>query len=54
MARTADRQGDSPHTADDGQHRPNWKQREPEAAAVVLTPKGQRRWQRGQPGWRPT
>jgi hypothetical protein len=43
MARTAGHLGDSPHTADGGQHRPPRKQREPEAATVVLTPKGQRR-----------
>ena len=41
MARTADIQSDSPHTAD-GQRQPP-QQREPEAAAVVLTPQGQRR-----------
>jgi transcription elongation GreA/GreB family factor len=43
MAGTADPQGDSPHTADGGQHRSPRNQREPEAAVVVLTPKGQRR-----------
>ena len=43
MARTADPQSDSPHTAADGQHRSPQEQREPAAAAVVLTPKGQRR-----------
>ena len=43
MARTADRQSDSRQTADGGQHRSPRNQREPEAAAVVLTPKGQRR-----------
>jgi transcription elongation factor GreA len=43
MARTAVPQGDSPRTADGGQHRPPQKQRAPEAATVVLTPKGQRR-----------
>jgi transcription elongation GreA/GreB family factor len=42
MARTADLQSDSPHTADGGQHR-SPQERAPEAAAVVLTPKGQRR-----------
>ena len=41
MARTADPQSDSPHTAD-GQRQPP-QERAPEAAAVVLTPKGQRR-----------
>lgn len=37
MARTADHQGDSPRTADGGQHRPPQEQRapEPEAAVVV-------------------
>jgi transcription elongation GreA/GreB family factor len=43
MARTADRQSDSRQTADAGQQRAPQEQREPEAAAVVLTPKGQRR-----------
>jgi transcription elongation GreA/GreB family factor len=43
MARTADPRSDSPHTADGGQHRPPQEQRAPEAAAVVLTPEGQRR-----------
>jgi transcription elongation factor GreA len=43
MARTAGPQADSSRTADGGQHRPPRKQREPEAAAVVLTPEGQRR-----------
>jgi transcription elongation GreA/GreB family factor len=43
MARIADPQGVSPYTADGGQHRPPWEQRKPEAAAVVLTPEGQRR-----------
>jgi transcription elongation GreA/GreB family factor len=43
MARTADRESDSPHTADGGQQRSPRNLREPEAAAVVLTPKGQRR-----------
>jgi hypothetical protein len=43
MARTADPQSDSPYTADGGQHRSPQEQRAPEAAAVVLTPKGQRR-----------
>ena len=43
MARTADRQSDSRQTADGGQHRSPRNQRAPEAAAVVLTPKGQRR-----------
>ena len=43
MARTADPQSDSPHTAADGQQRSPQEQREPAAAAVVLTPKGQRR-----------
>ena len=43
MGRTADPQGVSPYTADGGQHRPPREQREPEAAAVVLTPEGQRR-----------
>jgi transcription elongation GreA/GreB family factor len=44
MARTADHQGDSPHTAD-GQRRPPQEQRapEPEADVVVLTSEGQRR-----------
>src|SRR5215216_1723158 len=41
MARTADPQSDSPHTAD-GQRQPP-QERAPKAAAVVLTPKGQRR-----------
>jgi transcription elongation GreA/GreB family factor len=41
MARTADSQSDSPHTADG---RPPQEQRAPEPeAAVVLTPEGQRR-----------
>jgi hypothetical protein len=39
MARTADRQSDSRQTADAGQQRAPQEQREPEAAAVVLTPK---------------
>jgi transcription elongation factor GreA len=43
MARPAGSQADSSHTADGGQYRPPRKQREPEAAAVVLTPEGQRR-----------
>jgi transcription elongation GreA/GreB family factor len=44
MARTAVPQGDSPRTADSGQHRPPQKQRVPEPeAAVVLTSEGQRR-----------
>ena len=43
MARTADRQSDSRQTADAGQQRAPQEQREPEGAAVVLTPKGQRR-----------
>ena len=43
MARTADPQSDSRHTADGGQHRSPPNQREPKAATVVLTPKGQRR-----------
>jgi transcription elongation GreA/GreB family factor len=43
MARTADRQSDSRHTADGGQHRSLRKLREPEAAMVVLTPNGRRR-----------
>jgi transcription elongation GreA/GreB family factor len=43
MTGTAYPQGDSPRTADGGQHRFLRNQREPEAAAVVLTPKGQRR-----------
>jgi transcription elongation GreA/GreB family factor len=43
MARTEDRQSDSRQTADAGQQRAPQEQREPEAAAVVLTPKGQRR-----------
>jgi transcription elongation GreA/GreB family factor len=43
MARTADRQSDSRHTADGGQQRSPEEQREPEGAAVVLTPRGQRR-----------
>jgi transcription elongation GreA/GreB family factor len=44
VARTADHQSDSPHTAA-GQHQPPLEQRapEPEAAVVVLTPEGQRR-----------
>jgi transcription elongation GreA/GreB family factor len=42
MARTAGPQSDSPHTADGDQHRPPQEQRAPEAAAAVLTPKGQR------------
>jgi transcription elongation factor GreA len=44
MARTADSQSDSPHTAD-GRHRPPQEQRAPEpgAAVVVLSPEGQRR-----------
>jgi hypothetical protein len=40
MARTADRQSDSRQTADGGQQRAPRNQREPEAAAVVLTPTG--------------
>jgi transcription elongation GreA/GreB family factor len=44
MTGTAYPQGDSPRTADGGQqHRFLRNQRKPEAAAVVLTPKGQRR-----------
>jgi len=43
MARTADPQSDSRHTAADGQQRSPQEQREPEAAAVVLTSRGQRR-----------
>jgi transcription elongation GreA/GreB family factor len=43
MARTADRQSDSRHTADGGQQRSPEEQRESEGAAVVLTPRGQRR-----------
>jgi transcription elongation factor GreA len=43
MACTADRQSDSRQTADGGRHRSPRNQREPEAAAVVLTPEGQRR-----------
>jgi transcription elongation GreA/GreB family factor len=43
MARTADPQSGSPHRADGGQHRFPRNQREPEAAAVVLTSEGQRR-----------
>jgi transcription elongation GreA/GreB family factor len=44
MARTAVPQGDSPRTADSGQHRPPQKQRVPKPeAAVVLTSEGQRR-----------
>jgi transcription elongation GreA/GreB family factor len=43
MARTADLQSGSPHTADGGQHRFPRNQREPEAAAVVLTSEGRRR-----------
>ena len=42
MARTADPQSDSLYTADGGRHRPP-QEREPAAAAVVLTPGGQRR-----------
>ena len=42
MARTADPQSDSLYTADGGRHRPP-QEREPAAAAVVLTPEGQRR-----------
>ena len=54
MARSADRKSDSRHTADGGQQRSPEEQRAPEGAAVVvLTPKGQRGWQRGQPGWPP-
>ena len=41
MARTADRQSDSRQTADGGQHRSPRNLREPQAAAVVLTPGGQ-------------
>jgi transcription elongation factor GreA len=43
MARTAGLQAGSSRTADGGQHRPPGKQGEPKAAAVVLTPEGQRR-----------
>jgi transcription elongation GreA/GreB family factor len=43
MARTADLQSDSRQTADGGRHRSPPNQREPAAAAVVLTPEGQRR-----------
>jgi transcription elongation factor GreA len=43
MARTADRQSDSRQTADGGQHRSPRNLREAQAAAVVLTPNGQRR-----------
>jgi transcription elongation GreA/GreB family factor len=43
MARTANRKSGSRHTADGGQQRSPQEQREPEAGAVVLTPKGQRR-----------
>jgi transcription elongation GreA/GreB family factor len=43
MARTADRQSDRRQTTDGGQHRSPRNLREPQAAAVVLTPKGQRR-----------
>jgi transcription elongation GreA/GreB family factor len=43
MARTADCQSDSRQTADGGQHRSPRNLREPKAAAVVLTPRGQRR-----------
>jgi transcription elongation GreA/GreB family factor len=44
MARTADLQSDSRQTADGGRHRSPPNQREPAAAAaVVLTPQGQRR-----------
>ena len=43
MARTAGPQAGSSRTADGGQHRPPGKQGEPKAAAVVLTPEGQRR-----------
>jgi transcription elongation factor GreA len=42
MARTAGQQGDSPHTADSGQHQPP-QERQPSAPAVVLSPEGQRR-----------
>jgi transcription elongation GreA/GreB family factor len=42
MARTAAQQGDSPHTADSGQHQPP-QERQPSPPAVVLTPEGQRR-----------
>ena len=42
MARTADPQSDSLYTADGGRHWPP-QEREPAAAAVVLTPEGQRR-----------
>jgi transcription elongation GreA/GreB family factor len=43
MARTADPQSDSRQTSDGGQHRSPRNLPEPEAAAVVLTPEGQRR-----------
>jgi transcription elongation GreA/GreB family factor len=43
MARTADPQSDSLHTADGGRHRSPRNRWAPQAAAVVLTPKGQRR-----------
>jgi transcription elongation GreA/GreB family factor len=43
MARTTDPQSDSRHTADGGQHRSPRNLRAPAAAAVVLTPIGQRR-----------
>jgi transcription elongation GreA/GreB family factor len=42
MARTADPQSGSPHTADGSQHRSPRNRREPEAAAVILTLEGQR------------
>jgi hypothetical protein len=50
MARTADPQSDSLHTADGGRHRSPPNQREPAAAAVVLTPKDSGGWQPEQPG----
>jgi transcription elongation factor GreA len=43
MARTTDPQSDSRHTADGGQQRSPRNLRAPAAAAVVLTPTGQRR-----------
>jgi transcription elongation GreA/GreB family factor len=43
MARTADPQSDSRHTADGGRHRSPRNRWAPQAAAVVLTPNGQRR-----------
>jgi transcription elongation GreA/GreB family factor len=42
MAHTAAQQGDSPHTADSGQHQPP-QERQPSPPAVVLTSEGQRR-----------